>query len=98
MTDLDAIKRTLADIESSLTLLNSQFVTHVEVLASIHSTQQDMRRRLKAVEDKLQPVPTSYGPAPKSDEQWCRCGRDVCRYPACSSKVVLSDKPDPLGR
>jgi hypothetical protein len=26
-------------------------------------------------------------------EQWCECGRDVCRAPDCPSH-----KPDPLGR
>lgn len=69
MTDLDALKRTIADLEKRV-------------------TQLENRQR--------QPV-TYYGSAPKTDEQWCRCGRDVCRYPACSSKVA-SVVDDPLGR
>ena len=69
MTDLDALKRTIADLEKRVTYL----------------------------ENRQKHPATYYGPSPKSDEQWCRCGRDVCRYPACSSKVA-SVADDPLGR
>lgn len=76
MTDLDAIKRTIADLE----------------------------KRVTRLENKLQMPPVFYGARNASNpynqweqKQWCRCGRDVCRYPACSSKVASVDD-DPLGR
>lgn len=105
MTDLDAIKREIdqhrSDIARLYSLINSLsevLKSHDDRMEGVSRRIRDVSERVKLVEGRLQRPATYYGPSPKSDEQWCRCGRDVCRYPACSSKIASIDDPDPLGR
>jgi hypothetical protein len=59
----------------------------------------DIEKRLQRVEASIWPLATAYAAMPKpskhvgAGEQWCECGRDVCRAPDCPSH-----KADPLGR
>jgi hypothetical protein len=59
----------------------------------------DIEKRLARLEASVWPLATEYAAvvAPSKavnvGEQWCQCGRDVCRAPDCPSH-----KPDPLGR
>jgi hypothetical protein len=61
----------------------------------------DIEKRLARVERAIEPRNAAFSTYKKYNggtefipgEQWCECGRDVCRAPDCPSH-----KPDPLGR